>query len=128
MSVSSLTSPIAAQQTFGMQALGAGQTGNVPAALQNAAPAAPPATVDTITLSAQAQAAIAAAKTANTVANTQATSQAFISFAHAGPVERMHAQVLQSMGLTPQQVNAMPPDQRKAVEAQVSQAFKAAMH
>ncbi len=94
-------------------------------------------TIDQIQLSPQAQAMLAANNTATAGAaaappstNSQsATSiqQNFLNFAKMSPAQKMYAQILQSMGLTPQQLAAMPPAQQKAIQNNIAQMIKEKM-
>jgi hypothetical protein len=47
--------------------------------------------------------------------------QQFLNYAKMSPMERLRANILKSMGLTEDQLKALPPDQQKAVEQKIQQ-------
>lgn len=50
---------------------------------------------------------------------TGAVTQEFMKWAKMSPAERMRANVLSSMGLSEEEVAAMPPEKRQAIEAEI---------
>jgi hypothetical protein len=45
----------------------------------------------------------------------------FLNYAKLSPAERLRANILKSLGLTEDQLKALPPDQQKAVEQKIEQ-------
>jgi len=52
---------------------------------------------------------------------TESAADQFIAFVHMDPVAQMRAQILGSMGLTEEQLAAMPEDERKRIENKIRQ-------
>jgi hypothetical protein len=51
----------------------------------------------------------------------KSVAQQFLNYAKMSPMERLRANILKSMGLTEDQLKALPPDQQKAVEQKIQQ-------
>jgi hypothetical protein len=50
--------------------------------------------------------------------------QQFLNYAKENPLQRMRDSIMQSMGITEQQFEAMPPAQQQAVEQKIEQLIK----
>ncbi|MGY3489114.1 ABC-type transporter MlaC component [Bradyrhizobium sp. USDA 4011] len=68
--------------------------------------------------------------TADAAGSTQSTGgnpsdetveQKFLEYAQMSPMDRMHANILKSMGLSEQDLKTMTPDQRAAVEQKIKE-------
>ena len=51
----------------------------------------------------------------------------FLNYARLSPAERLRANILKSLGLTEDQLKALPPDQQKAVEQKIEQLIRQAL-
>jgi hypothetical protein len=60
-------------------------------------------------------------------AQDNSVAQQFLNYAKMSPMERLRANILKSMGLTEDQLKALPPDQQKAVEQKIQQIIQQEM-
>ena len=51
-------------------------------------------------------------------------TQEFLDYAKMDPIARMRANILKRMGLTEDQLKAMPPEQQKAIEQKIQELIK----
>ena len=85
----------------------------------------PPATTKAVNSASSADAGLASAP-ANSKSATKGrdVAQEFLDYVKTDPIARMRANILKSMRLTEDQLNAMPPEQRKAIEEKIEQLIK----
>ncbi|HEY4135836.1 MAG TPA: hypothetical protein VGO34_11540 [Alphaproteobacteria bacterium] len=57
----------------------------------------------------------------------KSAKEEFLDYARMTPAQRMEANILSQMGLTKEQLEAMPPAQRKAIEATIREQIKRQM-
>jgi hypothetical protein len=57
-----------------------------------------------------------------------ATREAFLGYMHKTPMQRMREAILDELGLTEEQLAAMPADKRQAIEATIAERIKLRLH
>lgn len=57
-----------------------------------------------------------------------AARQSFLDYMHKTPMQRMREAILDELGLTEEQLAAMPPEKRDAIEATIAERIKQRLH
>jgi hypothetical protein len=57
-----------------------------------------------------------------------ATRQSFLDYMHKTPMQRMREAILDELGLTEEQLAAMPPEKRQAIETTIAERIKQRLH